>query len=255
MRPNHYFDLIVYKTFADLRAETAKTYIGILWWVFDPIITMLIFYVVFGLLMKRGTEDFVPFLLIGLVIWQWFRQTIMHGANSIIVGRHLMKQVYIPKIIFPIIEILKDLVKFSIVLGILLVFLWIYGFSINFSYLALPFLLLTQFILIVSFTFLLAALVPFLPDIKVLAEHILQMLFFLSGIFFPGSSIPEHYQIYFYLNPMANMIELYRDVLMYGKWPNWSVLITIFLLATLLLAIAYWLLARNDHRYPKLMVG
>ncbi|MEZ5600916.1 MAG: hypothetical protein R3F36_07955 [Candidatus Competibacteraceae bacterium] len=79
----HYRDLILYKTQADLRAEAAKTYIGFLWWVLDPLMFMMIFYVVFGLLLKRATPDFVPFLLIGLVCPAVVSVCISHGATAI----------------------------------------------------------------------------------------------------------------------------------------------------------------------------
>ena len=247
----HYRDLILYKTLADLRTESAKTSMGFLWWVLDPLLFMVIFYVVFGLLMKRGTEDFVPFLLVGLVAWRWFQNTISHGANAILGGRGLMHQVYVPKIVFPLVVILTDLVKFIFVFSILILYLWLAGFGVNPAYLALPLVLIAQFALIVGLTLWVAALVPFVPDLKFLIDHLLHVLFFMSGIFFAGSSIAKHYQPYFYLNPMANLIEAYRDILMHGAWPNWSALAMIAGLGTALILLSGRLLAHNDHLYPK----
>lgn len=253
MLSTRYRDLILYKTLADLRAEAARTYIGFLWWIFDPLIFMAIFYVVFGLLLKQGTPNFVPFLLIGLVSWRWFQNTITHSATSILEGRSLMQQVYVPKIIFPLVVILTDLVKFGIVLILLLIYLWLAGFGIGWTYSALPILLLTQFLLIVGLTLLVAAFVPFAPDLKYLVEHFLQILFYFSGIFFSGSSIPESYQTYYYLNPMANIVEAYRDILMHDKWPNWSALILVSLLGLTISILMYQWVTHNDHLYPKLV--
>lgn len=253
MLSTRYRELILYKTLADLRAEAAKTYIGFLWWVFDPLIFMAIFYVVFGLLLKRSTADFVPFLLIGLVSWRWFQNTITHSATSILGGRGLMRQVYVPKIIFPLVVILTDLVKFGIVLMLLLIYLWLAGFSIGWPYLALPVLLLTQFLLIVGLTLLVAAFVPFAPDLRYLVEHSLQILFYFSGIFFSGSTIPKNYQTYFYLNPMASIIEAYRDILMYQRWPNWLALILVAVLGSAISISMYRWVMHNDHLYPKLV--
>ena len=248
-----YRDLILYKTLADLRAEAARTYIGFLWWVLDPLIFMAIFYVVFGLLLKRSTPDFVPFLLIGLVSWRWFQNTITHSATSILGGQGLMQQVYVPKVVFPLVVILTDLVKFGVVLVILLVYLWIAGFNAGWTYIALPVLLITQFLLILGLTLLVSAIVPFLPDFKYLTDHTLQILFYFSGIFFAGSTIPENYQIYFYLNPMANIIEAYRDILMYQQYPNWLALALIAALGLGISTSAYRWIQQNDHLYPKLM--
>ena len=249
----HYRDLILYKTQADLRAEAAKTYIGFLWWVLDPLMFMMIFYVVFGLLLKRATPDFVPFLLIGLVSWRWFQNTISHGATAILGGRGLMQQVYLPKAILPLVVILTDLVKFGVVLGLMLIYLWSAGFGVGWSYLALPALLLSHFLLILGLTLLVAAIVPFVPDLRFLVEHLLQIVFYMSGIFFSGATIPERYQPYFYLNPMANIIEAYRDILLHHTWPNWSALAIVAALGFGISLLAYEFLTRNDHLYPKLV--
>lgn len=253
MLNSHYRDLILYKALADLRAEATRTYIGFLWWILDPLIFMIIFYVVFGLLLRRDTPDFVPFLLIGLVSWRWFQNTITHSATSIVGGWRLIQQVYVPKVIFPLIVVLTDLVKFGVVLVLLLIYLWLSGFGIGLAYLALPFLLLAQILLITALTLLVAAFVPFIPDLKYLVEHSLQVLFYFSGIFFSGTAIPEKYKAYFYLNPMATLIEAYRDILMYNKWPNWLSLILIILSAAGITAFTYRWLIKNDHLYPKLI--
>lgn len=251
MLTSRYIELILYKTYADLRAEAAKTYIGFLWWVLDPIIFMLIFYVVFGLLFQRGTENFVPFLLTGLVSWRWFQNTVSHSANTILGNQALMRQVYLPKIIFPIVTILTDLAKFGLVLTLLLIFLWIYGFGVGITYLALPVLLISQLMLITALAWFVAALVPFLPDLKILVDHLLHITFFLSGIFFAGSSIPEQYQFFFYLNPMANIIEGYRDILVHNQWPNWNALFLTGLISSVIAIFSYHLLVHYDRVYPK----
>ena len=247
-----YFELILYKTYADLRTETEKTYIGLLWWIIDPIIFMAIFYVVFGLLLNRGTEDFIAFLLIGLVIWRWFQNTVTHGANALVDNRNLMQQVYIPKIIFPLVTICTDFVKFCFVFALLLAYLWLSGYPLNISYLALPMLLIAQSILILATTCLVAAVVPFFPDLRIFVQHALQAAFFLSGIFFSSEQIPEAYRIYFYANPMAHLIEAYRDILMQGRWPSLSMLTAIGLLSLIAFIGAHRLLTRYDYLYPKI---
>jgi lipopolysaccharide transport system permease protein len=98
-----------------------------------------------------------------------------------------------------------------------------------------------------------AALVPFFPDLKILVDHTLHVMLFLSGVFFSGSSIPLEYQPYFYLNPMATILEAYRSVLMSNHWPNISDLALIGVLAAFANVGAYLLLARWDRLYPKVV--
>ena len=70
------FDLVVYKVYAELKSEATRTYIGVLWWVMEPIIFMGIFYFVFGVLFQIRAPDFIPFLLVGLTAWHWLQATI-----------------------------------------------------------------------------------------------------------------------------------------------------------------------------------
>jgi len=246
-------DLVLYKTYADLRAEAAKTYINYLWWIVDPILTMLVFYLVFGLLFQRGGEDFVAFLLSGLVIWNWFRQSVAHAGGAILNGKGLINQVHMPKVVFPAVTLLTDLTKFVLVLGLLLVFLWLSGYPLNASYLALPVLLVVQMLLISALAFTLAGAVPFVPDLRFLADHFLHLQFFCSGIFYSVQDLPARYHGWFYLNPMAGLIEDYRGVLLHGAWPRWGRLALIAVGSAVLLAVAVLFIHRRDRVYPRVI--
>ncbi len=223
----HYLELIGYKAYAELRAEAARAYLGFLWWIMEPVLYMAVFYVVFGVLFQRGGEDFAPFLLCGLVVWKWFDSTVRSGANAISSNAGLMRQVYLPKFVFPSIVILVNTVKFLVVMGLLLLFLQVYGLPIFTSWLALPLLFATQMLLIAAVTLLAAAVIPFLPDLKLLIDNGLTLLFFLSGVFFGLDTIPEGLRPYFSLNPMATLIDGYRKVLLHGLWPDWHSLATV----------------------------
>ena len=253
MRPtwSRYAELILLKSYADLRAETERTLFGFAWWFIDPIFNMAVFYFVFGFILQRGTPHFVPFLLTGLVVWKWFGSAFSSGGNAISSNVGLIRQVRVPKIVFPLISVVTDSFRFSIAFAILLVFLWIYGFEPRVQYLALPAVLATELLFILGTTVLLCSLTPFLPDINMLLENVLRAAFFLSGIFFPISNVPPEVRGYFYLNPMVTIIESFRDVLMYGRWPDWSGLGIIAFVSLLLGFVGLTILRRNDGVYEK----
>lgn len=254
MNKSQLFELILFKAYADLRAEAARTYLSFSWWLIDPVLSMLVSYIVFGVLFQRSTEDFVPFLLIGLITWQWFANTIIHGAGSIYGNGSLMRQVYLPKIIFPSVIIIMDTIKFMIVFLLLILFLWIYGFTPDIHYLALPVLLITELMLIIAGTYLLAAVVPFVPDIKFMVDHFLHLMFFLSGIFFASSMVPDQFKLFFYLNPMADLIEQYRTVLMYKAWPDWPIVAAIAVFSMITAYLGSKLIHRFDYTYPRVVL-
>lgn len=248
-----YLELVLFKAYAGLKSEAARTYLSVLWWILDPLLSMLVYYVVFGLLFQRGTDDFVSFLLIGLITWQWFANSIRHGMGAIWGNGRLMTQVDLPKEVFPTIEIAMDLVKFTLVFFLLIVFLWTQGFAPNPAYLALPLVLLVELILATACAYLAAAVVPFAPDVRFLIDALLNLVFFLSGVFFAGDSIPKQYQPYFYLNPMANLIEAYRAILMRGMWPDWVMIGQVGLLSLVALYVAQGVIRRFSHLYPSVV--
>lgn len=248
-------DLIFQKTVAGLRAEASRGYLGILWWVLEPLLYMTVFYIAFAHILDRGDENFVVFLLTGLIVWKWFHASLGGGANSLMANAGLMNQVYVPKIIFPLTTVAINTFKFLIILFLFLVFLYFTSAEVTWTWILVPVLVLSQLLLIVAVTSLLAAVMPFFPDMKVILDNILMMLLFLSGIFYDVTkAVPEKFQVYFFLNPMADLIMMYRQVLLDGVPPDWRHLfgILFFSMATMILAV--WLLRRFDRVYPKIVL-
>jgi len=249
-----YLDFILYKTYADLKAETATTHVGFLWWIIDPMIMMGVFYLVFGVFLHKGTVDYVPFLMIGVAVWQWFSTTVPDGARTISKASALMGVVYVPKAIFPAIAVLMGVFKFAVVLAVLIVFLLLYGIEWTLCGLALPLIVLVQLLFTVGVTFLCAAVVPFFPDLNRFVNYGLRLLFFLSGVFFDPAQLPPEVRSFFFLNPMAGLIDGYRNVLLRGLWPDWEGLGIISLFSAALVTVAFLILICYDRVYPKVVM-
>lgn len=245
--------LLLYKSYAELRAESLRLRMGMLWWVLEPIIQMMIFYVVFAVLLERRTEHFVWFLLTGQIVWRWLQMTMMQGARSIVQNRGLMQQVYVPKSLFPSVVLVSNSCRFFCAFCLLIVFLWIFGFMPSTAYIMLPPLLLMNFLFIAGLTYMLAALLPFLPDMKFVLENGMRGLMFMSGIFFSGRDLPEHVQTYFYMNPCAALLQAYRDILIDGRFPETGHLLLIATCALVFVAIGKALLVKFDNIYPRVV--
>lgn len=247
-----YASLVLYKTYADLRAEAARTYVGFLWWIVEPLASMLVYYVVFSVILSRGGENYVAFLFIGVVPWRWFQTTIMKGSGSIVSSRGLMQQVYLPKIVLPLVSLLSDLAKFVVVFLILLVYVVVTGLPIGETYLALPLVLLVQLVFVLGMTLIVAACTPFLPDLRYVLQNVTRLWFFLSGVFYDLEIFSERAQVYLRLNPMAVLLDSYRDIMLRGEWPDVSRLMAILAVSLVLVIVGVWLLVRYDYVYPKL---
>jgi lipopolysaccharide transport system permease protein len=253
MNKTPFFGLLMFKTAANLKTEVSRYYLNYLWWVIEPVLTMGVFYVVFGLFLNRSTKDFAAFLLTGLTSWNWFNRTVNNAAGSILAGGGLMLQVNIPKAFFPVEVFLRDGFKHLFAVALLLLFLVFYPTPVHTSWLALPVLLIVQGVFVLAAGVLCAALVPFLPDLKFIISTGLSLMFFGSGVFYDIQSIvlPEHRSI-LYLNPMAGLIKTYRDVLIYGLWPDWGYLLKVFAAGSILLWLSLALVRRFDHLYPRI---
>jgi len=250
----NYIELVRYRVIAELRTEMARAYLGLMWWVLEPLLYMAVFYFVFGVLFQRGGPGFVPILLCGLVAWRWFDSTVRAGSVAIESNKVLIQQAYVPKWVFPLVMALTNTAKFLVVFALLLGFLLVYGISPAASWISLPVVLAIQFGLVLGVGSLAAMAVPFVPDLKVLINNGLTLLMFLSGVFFRISDVPPSVQPFFLANPMAALIDAYRTILIHGAWPDWVALLLVALVSAGLLLGASLGLRRFDRIYPKLML-
>ena len=250
---SHYLGFIWYRSLAQLLSESARTYLGYFWWILEPLLYLMVFYIVFALVLNRGDENYVQELLVGLVVWKWFDSSVRASMDVIHQNAALIDKVYIPKIVFPSVSVLSNGIKFGLVLALLLLYSILFGSGASMHWLALPLLIFMQFLLVYSVSCLVAAITPFLPDIKMIFDKLMTLLFFLSGIFYTAESIPESIRGYFLLNPAFLLIENYRDVLIHHQWPSISAAAYICLLSSIVLTIAIIILRRFDRIYPRLI--
>ncbi len=247
-----YFELLLFSTYAELRAERSRSYLGLVWWVLEPAMMMAVFYLVFAIVLKSSAPDYVPFLLVGLTIWQWFKSCVSHGGHAIWTNLALIRQVKLPTLIFPSVQILADSVKFLYILTLLLIILWVTGYPPNAAYLALLPVLLVEFVFAVGVSYLVAAIVPLVPDFRFVIEQFLQIVMFLSGVVFALESVPEPWRALFKLNPIAVLVDAARGILMYARWPDWGSLLQVALISLAMCVLGGLSVTRLTPRYVKL---
>lgn len=247
----HILQLIFFSTYAELRAERARSYLGLIWWLLEPAMQMATYYLVFAVVMNSPTPDFVPFLLIGLVAWQWFKSSVTHGGHAIWYNLPLIRQVKLPAAIFPSIQILADTTKFAFILALLLVFLWSVGYPPNMAYFALVPVLLIEFLFASAIAYFMASLVPVLPDLRFVIEQILVVSMFLSGVIFSIGNVPSPWREILAANPMVGLIDALRGILMHAQWPDWLALTRLGLISLVLYTVALLLIRHLTPRYVK----
>jgi lipopolysaccharide transport system permease protein len=232
--------------------KISSNYLGFLWWFAEPLLLMIVFYVVFGLLFERGGENYVQILVTGIVSWVWFAGTVSQSTHAIYAERMLLAQVYIPKYLLPTVIIAESFIRQFIVIAVLLILLATTT-GVYASWLWLPVILLVQFLLIAAVSLWVAALIPFIPDLRYVVSAGIRALMFCSGVFFRTNDIPEKYKFLLIYNPIANVISQYRTSLIAGSMPDLASMAVIAFGSLVVIILALLFLARFDLEYPRLV--
>ncbi len=248
----HLRDVVSYRAAAELRAEASRTFIGYVWWIIHPLISLGVYYVAFQLIMKRGGDGYALFLFSGIIFWQWFQMSVLRCSGALIAARALIQQVRLHKVTFPLSVVLVNLFKFGITFVLLCVVLALNGHFPGWHWLSLVPLLLTQILLVVGIGCSVAAISPFFPDFQLILETTFQLLFFLSGIFFDVSTLSGPLHAVLEFNPMAVLISEYRTVMLDGSWFDPARIIIPLIQGAGAVCFGLWLLNRNDKVYAKL---
>jgi ABC-type polysaccharide/polyol phosphate export permease len=229
--------LIGYMVRADVKKRGVNTVLGNVWWVLDPLITMLIYVLVMTVIFQRSTPDFPLFLLSAMVPFKWFTATIGSSTSSVTGKEGLIKQILFPKIILPVTNTLSQIVSFLFGLLVLfVVWFFVYHDHVTWQVVWLPLLMVVQFVFILGWTFILSAISVFYRDVGIVIGHFMRLLFWISPILWSfmevagrgarlqvglegierGLGLPTG--ILFgaiSLNPMSILMEMYRKVI-YG---------------------------------------
>lgn len=247
--------LVAVRASATLRADKRRSFLGYLWWGLEPAIWLGAFWFAFasGLKGRGSGGDFIAFLMCGLVPWKWFATSFLGGGNSIFGSKGLMLQVNLPKVVLPLSIIAANTFKFLIILGLFLVFLLLYERSVGWTWFYVPLMLVCQGLFVCGTTIMLAALVPVLPDIQSILQNGIMLLFLMSGIFFDIETIGGVPGLIFHLDPMADVITAWRDILVYGTSPDWGWLSYVVAIGLVSLVIGLRLIKRYEQRYAKMV--
>ena len=249
----NYWEVLFYGVYSDLRTEIARRFLGFLWWIIEPVMYMAVFYIVFGMALRQGGADYVPFLLSGMIAWKWFDGSVRQASVSIPLNSGLIQQIFVPKFLFGLIQIFSNSFKFLIVFTLFLAFILFTGKQPSVEWFGLLPVMLVQLLLIIAVGLFLASIIPFAQDLKLVVDNVLMLMMFMSGIFFSADQVPESMREVFEYNPMVLLISAYRDVLLHNQWPQWSALGYCIALAVPVLIAALIVLRRNERHYAKLL--
>ncbi|MBE3067196.1 MAG: ABC transporter permease [Chloroflexi bacterium] len=219
----------------DIKLRFQQTVIGFLWVVLQPLIQMLIFYIILGVLVKvpTGSIPYHIFFLSAFVVWQFFTQVVSNSAFSLVSNISVIVKSYFPRLALPLATVVNALIDFAVSFLVLLVFLLIDGnYPITVRYFLLPLLLIITIFFSSGVGLLFGALMVVFRDTKNFLSFILMIWMYTTPIMFPITLAPEKYRILFYINPLTSLVETYRWVFLgQGDLPKVGYLLISFIVA------------------------
>ncbi|HEX7434525.1 MAG TPA: ABC transporter permease [Anaerolineaceae bacterium] len=246
-------DLLIFLVRRELKSRFQQTVIGVLWIALQPIIQMLIFYLVLGILVKIPTDN-VPypvFFLSGFIVWQFFSQIVNASAFSMLSNIGIIVKSYFPRLVLPLAVTISSIVDFLVSFVIILVLMAMNGLPITTRFFLLPVLLILTMLFASGVGLLFGALMVSFRDVKNFLGFILMIWMYITPIMYPMSLIPEQYRVYARLNPLTSLVETYRWVFLgTGSLPPWSNFLISFIVALLI-----WLIGAIYFRNMENMIA
>jgi lipopolysaccharide transport system permease protein len=244
-----YRELLYFLVWRDLKVRYKQTVIGIGWAVLQPFVTMVVFTVIFGKLVKVPSDGlpYPIFAYSALLPWNYFASALQRCVASVVGDAALVSKVYFPRLILPLAGTVSGFADFFVSFLLLLGMMAFYGLGVSWSVLALPFLLLLALCSALAVGLWLSALNVRYRDVGHTIPFLMQVWMYASPIVYPVSMIPEKYRFMYSLNPMAGVIEGFRWALLGKQSPDFSVM-AVSTAVVLLLIIGGLIFFRNMER-------
>ena len=220
----------------DISVRYKQTVIGILWAVLRPLLTMVVFTIVFSKIAKLPSDGQTPYALMvyaGMLPWQFFASALQESSNSLVMNAPLISKIYFPRLIIPTSSIITSLVDFFLSFIILLGLMAYYRFSPTWNMLMLPCFLLIAILSAIGIGLYITSLNVKFRDFRYIIPFIIQFGLYISPVGFSSSVIPEQYRLLYSLNPMVGVIDGFRWAILGGEshiyWPGFWISIGIML--------------------------
>jgi homopolymeric O-antigen transport system permease protein len=244
-------DLIRELVARDMKVRYKGSALGIVWSLANPLMQLVVFHFIFRLVLQLNIPRYSSFAFSGMLAWSWFQASLLDASGSMLSNRELVKRPGFPVAILPVVAVTTHLIYFLLTLPILMLFLIIGGSGVKPMTLALPLIMAVQFVLTLGLGYLAAIANVMFRDAHYLLGVSLQLLFFLTPVFYDASAVPQRYQTLYQLNPMVHLVAAYRGVLIEGRFPVGSAMLALSGLAVGLLYVGLRTFMRASYRYAE----
>lgn len=249
-----YRELLYFLTWRDVKVRYKQTLLGAAWAILQPLLTMLIFTLLFGRL--GGIQTGIPYPLFafgGLLIWTFFSNSVTNSGNSLVGSSNLITKIYFPRMIIPMAAVGAGLVDFILAFLIQIVLMAYYRVHVTWAILMIAPLAVLAALLAIGVGMWLSALNVKYRDIRYAIPFLVQIWMFASGVIYPVSYLPPKWQLVMRLNPLTGIIENFRIALFGNQAFEWTSLLIAVVITLIVLVYSAFSFRRMERHFADII--
>ena len=250
-----YRDLLYFLTKRELQIRYKQSFFGVSWAVLQPLVLAFIFALVFGLVLNTPTEGLprAVFMVAGVVPWLFFSQAVLLGANSLVGDADLISKVYFPRIAIPVAKALSLIVDLAIAFVVVIAVGLIYGVAISSNIWLAPAFVALGLVTTFAISSLAAAVNVKYRDVQLVMPMLVQALFFVTPVFYPGSAIGGNWRYLYAVNPLSSVLDGFRWAIFDTPAPGPAEVGISVASALVLLTISLVYFRRTEHYFADIV--
>jgi len=248
-----YRELFYFLAWRDILVRYKQTVIGIAWAIIRPLLTTVVFTVVFSRIAKLpapGTAPYALLVMAAMLPWQFFSTSLSESSNSLITNTNLISKIYFPRLIVPAGSVITSFVDFLITLGLMVLMMLWYRFLPDLRLLMLPLFIILASAASLGIGLWLCALNVEYRDFRYIVPFVVQFGLYVSPVGFSSSLVPAKWRLLYSLNPMVGVIDGFRWSLLRGQTPlDLSALLSSIFITTALCASGIWYFRKMERTF------
>ena len=218
----NYREMIYMLVRREIRGRYKGSALGFLWTFINPLLQFAVYAVVFSVLMRSNIDKFYAYLFIAFIPWFFFSTSIPVGAMCIQVQANMVQKIYFPRIILPLSATLTAFVNMLLSELVVFAVLIISGIGLSIHVLALPVIMVVEFLFVLGIVLIISALNVYFRDLAHIMDIVTMAWFYATPIVYPPEMVADIFPWLLVINPMAGIIAGYRDILYYQRWPQFD---------------------------------
>lgn len=231
----------------EIKRKYARSYLGIVWSVLNPLLTMAVMSMIFSTIFKRSIENFPIYYLTGTILWGFFSQATTAAMTGLVDNKSLLLKVKLTKQTFILSRVLTALANLGYTLVAYVLMLAVFRVKLSLTMLLLPLVIIFLFMFSMGISYILSIAYVFFGDIKYLYSVVLTIWMYMSAIFYPVDNVTPVMQRIISANPVYSYIQFARECVMYQKVPEASVWLKMIGWGLGLFVIGYYVFRRKEN--------